>query len=114
MKKNLTYFARKLRRNLTPHEVKLWSLLRDKRFIDLKFRRQYPIGKYIVDFCCPSKRLVIELDGSGHIEPKQTKIDKERDKYLNSQGFAVLRVWNNELDDNLDGVVEKIYELVSK
>lgn len=103
--------ARNLRKNQTPYENKLWYWLRNKRFKDLKFRRQYPIGKYIVDFCCFEKKLVIELDGGQHSETKQSKSDIIRDRYLESQGYKIVRFWNNELNENLDGVLEKIDEL---
>lgn len=80
---------------------------------DLKFRRQYRIGNYIIDFVCLSKKLVIELDGGGHNEEYQIKRDKVRDKYLRDQGYKILRVWNNELDNNLDGVFQKIDEILN-
>jgi len=109
MKKPLASLARSLRKNSTPQESKLWNLLRNKDFSKHKFRRQYPIGRYIVDFCCPAKRLVIEADGGHHNEEKQRKYDKVRDNFLKSCGFKVLRVWNNEIDENLDGVADEIY-----
>ena len=87
--------------------------MRAKRFANLKFRRQYPINNYIVDFCCPAKKLIIELDGGGHNEDTQIKKDQARDTFFKNQGFKVLRVWNTELIDNQDGVLEKIYELVN-
>ncbi len=96
---------------MTPHEEKLWYYLRAKRFNGLKFRRQNPIGPYIVDFSCPSKKLIIELDGGGHMEEKQIKYDKKRGAYLKKLGYKVLRIWNNEVDKNLEGVFEQISEL---
>ena len=111
MRNKFVTIARKLRKRQTPHEIKLWYLLRGKNFQDLKFRRQYPIGKYIVDFCCFEKKLVIELDGGGHNTDNQIQKDQLRDKYLENQGFRILRIWNNELDENLDGVLDKIYDL---
>jgi len=113
MKKRLTKIARVLRKNLTPQEAKLWYHLRGKHFENLKFRRQYPISDYIVDFCCPEKKLVIELDGSGHLFKQQIKKDRKRDDFLKSQGFRVYRVENSEIDENLDGVLEEIFHLVS-
>lgn len=112
MPKSLTVVARKLRRESTPHERRLWALLRRKNFQHLKFRRQYVIGKYIVDFCCPAKKLVIELDGGGHAEERQMQNDKARDAFLQSEGFKILRVWNNELKNNLEGVFEEIIALI--
>ena len=103
--------AKSLRKNATIHEDMLWRLLRAKRFNGLKVRRQHPIGPFIVDFYCPQKKLVIELDGGGHAEKKQADYDKRRDKYLRKQGLQILRVWNNELTENIDGVMEKIVEL---
>ena len=71
----------------------------------MKFYRQVPIGKYIVDFLCKDKRLIIELDGSGHLEEKQKIHDKIRDEYLKSLGYKILRIYNNELN-NIDNVLE--------
>ncbi|HLC89883.1 MAG TPA: endonuclease domain-containing protein [Patescibacteria group bacterium] len=110
MKKQLTNLARQLRQNQTSQEAKLWHLLRRKNFRNLKFRRQYPIGNYIVDFCCPVKKLIIELDGGGHNEEYKIKADQIRDEYLKNQGFKILRIWNNGIDNNLEGVYEKIIE----
>ncbi|MFA5076762.1 MAG: endonuclease domain-containing protein [Patescibacteria group bacterium] len=109
MRKKLTTLARNLRKNSTSQESKLWYLLRSKNFSDNKFRRQYPIGDYIVDFCCPASKLIIELDGGGHNKNDQILKDNKRDQYLKSQGFKILRVWNNEIDKNLDGVANEIY-----
>lgn len=85
-------------------------MLRRKNLRNLKFKRQYPIGNYIVDFCCSVKKLIIELDGGGHNEEYKIKDDKIRDEYLKNQGFKILRIWNNEIDNNLEGVYEKIIE----
>ena len=104
--------AKKLRRPMTPHEEKLWHYLRAKRFHGFKFRRQNPIGHYIVDFSCPSKKLIIELDGGGHMQEEQKAYDKRRDTYLKKLGYKVLRVWNNEVYENLNGVFHRIYELI--
>ena len=78
--------------------------------ISHKFRRQYLVGKYIVDFCCPQAKLIIELDGGQHNENGIIEKDKTRDEFLKNEGFRVLRVWNNEIDDNIEGVYEKIVE----
>jgi very-short-patch-repair endonuclease len=98
--------AKKLRRNMTDAETKMWSLLRDRRLSNLKFRRQVPMGRYIVDFCCLDKKLIIELDGSQHLD--QIKYDKDRDRFFIEQGFAVLRFWNHEVFENTEGIIEKI------
>ena len=114
MVRQLTNIARQLRKKSTPQESKLWAILRNQDFDGLKFRRQYVIENYIVDFCCPEKRLIIELDGGGHNQKEQLELDKVRDKYLNDQGFKVLRIWNNDIDNNLEGVLEKILELTKR
>lgn len=95
-----------LRKNLTYAERLLWRQLRAKNFQGLKFRRQEPIGDYIVDFVCFEKNLILEIDGGQHAENKQKDI--ERDKWFESQGFRTLRFWNNEVITNLAGVIEKI------
>ncbi|MBI4091052.1 MAG: endonuclease domain-containing protein [Candidatus Komeilibacteria bacterium] len=104
--------ARTLRKNQTPQERKLWYHLRGRNFLGHKFRRQHPIGAYIVDFCCEEKKIIIELDGGHHADTHQHRNDHLRDDVLRSEGFRVLRVWNNEIDRNLDGVVEKIKQLL--
>lgn len=106
--------ARRLRKNQTPEEIKLWGLLRDRRFINYKFRRQFPIDKYIVDFCCLGKRLIVELDGGQHTQIQKIKSDRERSDYLEKQGFRILRIWNGEIDNNINGVAEKILELLER
>ncbi|MCE3233643.1 MAG: 8-amino-7-oxononanoate synthase [Rickettsiaceae bacterium] len=98
--------ARALRRNLTEVEKKLWQQLRDKRFQSYKFRRQMPLGNYIVDFACWDKKLIIELDGGQHSE--QQEYDQERTVYLEGLGFKVIRFWNNDVTKNLEGVLQSI------
>ncbi len=104
--RDLTTVSRKLRRNSTEAEKLLWNHLRAKQIDGLKFKRQTPVGKYIVDFVCFEKDLVIELDGGQHAE--QSEDDRVRDSWLNSQGFKVLRFWNNEVFANIEGVFEII------
>jgi very-short-patch-repair endonuclease len=99
-------FARHLRRNSTEAERALWRLLRDRRLADCKFRRQVPIGPYVADFICYPARLIVELDGSQHAESTS---DKRRDADLARRGFTILRVWNNELTHNRQGVLEAIW-----
>jgi very-short-patch-repair endonuclease len=99
-------FRQELRRKSTPQEIILWSRLRNNQ-LGYKFRRQHSIGKYIVDFYCPEKRLIIEIDGSQHID---SEYDKERDRYLKNLGFKVLRFWDNDINNNLAGVLLKIIE----
>ena len=108
---NLIDSAKKLRNTQTPWEEQLWYLLRNRRFKEYKFRRQYPIGNYIVDFICIRKKLIIELDGSAHMQSKS--YDIKRDNFVRSRGYHIIRFWNNELDDNLEGVLNKIYEMLN-
>jgi very-short-patch-repair endonuclease len=98
--------ARQLRRFQTDTEKRLWQVLRNRQLAGHKFRRQYPIGPYIVDFVCWEQRLVVELDGGQHME--QQAYDERRSVYLNQQGFHVVRFWNNDVLNNLDGVVHAL------
>ena len=100
--------ARVLRKKATDAELKLWQLLRNRKFHGFKFRRQYFIGRYIVDFICIEKKLIIEVDGGQHMEHQRH--DATRTAYLNGQGFHVLRFWNNEVLSNLEGVLERMGE----
>ena len=100
--------AKALSRNLTPAEEKLWAYLRAHRMGDVHFRKQHAIGHYIVDFCAPRKKLIIELDGSQHLE--QQEYDKERSAFLESKGYRVLRFWNNEVMNNMDAVLGVIWD----
>jgi len=101
--------AKKLRKSLTEAERLLWSYLRNRQ-LGVKFRRQEPIGRYIVDFVCFEKRLVVEVDGGQH----GGSYDDERDRWLNMQGFRVLRFWNNEVLKNIEGVLEVIGKELGK
>jgi very-short-patch-repair endonuclease len=100
---------KQLRKFSTPQEIILWSRLRRKQ-MDYKFKRQYSIGKYVVDFCCPERKLIVELDGWQHRKENNDGYDKERTRYLEDLGFAVLRFWNNEVNKNLEGVILRIEE----
>ena len=95
---------------MTPWEIKLWTQF--LRYNKVKFRRQQVIGNYIVDFYSPKARLIIELDGSGHYIGKAVYEDKERDEKLRGMGFKVLRISNNYIDENFEGVCEKINEIL--
>ncbi|MEW6327525.1 MAG: endonuclease domain-containing protein [Thermodesulfobacteriota bacterium] len=106
--KKLTELGKVLRKRPTDAEQLLWKHLRMKQMEGLKFRRQQPVDKYIVDFVCFEKRLVIEIDGGQHATQKEK--DTERDIYLKSQGFRVLRFWNNEVLQNINGVLMAIRE----
>jgi very-short-patch-repair endonuclease len=102
--------ARKLRESQTDVEGKLWSQLRDRQVHGVKFRRQHPIGPFIVDFCCFEKGLVVELDGGQHA--KRNVADQRRTGFLEKRGYRVLRFWDNDVLENFDGVLEKISEAV--
>jgi len=101
-------FARGLRKTQTKAESLIWQKLRAKRFEGIKFKRQQPIGEYIVDFISFEKMLVIEIDGGQHNEDKWILHDTERKLYLEGLGYTVLRFWNNEVIDNIEGVFEKL------
>ncbi|MDO9080138.1 MAG: endonuclease domain-containing protein, partial [Desulfuromonadales bacterium] len=105
-KNPLDPFARELRNNSTDTERLLWRHLRNSQFEEAKFRRQQPIESYIVDFVSFDKRIVIELDGGGHAE--NIEYDKKRDACLRANGFTVLRFWNNDVIENIVGVLEVI------
>jgi very-short-patch-repair endonuclease len=98
--------TRRLRKNQTDVEGKLWSRLRSRQLSGVKFRRQHPIGLFIVDFCCVERGLVVELDGGQHAEGKVA--DERRIKLLERFGYRILRFWDNEVLGNLDGVLERI------
>ena len=88
----------------------MWRLLRDRRLHSLKFRRQFPIGPFIADFCCYEIRLVIELDGEVHESVQQSARDQERDLYLRARGYTILRFPNRSLSENPSAVFERILE----
>jgi very-short-patch-repair endonuclease len=95
-----------MRRAPTDGELRLWRLLRDRRLSGFKFRRQVPVGSYIVDFLCVGAKLIVEADGSQHAESPRDNI---RDAYLESEGWKVLRFWNNEVLQNREGVLVTIF-----
>lgn len=101
-------FARELRRKQTDAEKALWIKLKDRQIDGLKFRRQQPIGPYIVDFVCFDRKLIIEIDGGHHSGDKMLKEDNDRSKWLTEQNYQVLRFWNNEVLMNQEGVLERI------
>jgi len=101
MESRLLKFAKTMRRAPTDAEKMLWRELRAKRFIDFKFKRQQPLGPYIVDFVCFERRLIVEIDGGQHDE----NVDAERTHWLEQQGFRVLRYWNNDVMANREGVL---------
>jgi very-short-patch-repair endonuclease len=114
MKNNhLTILAKDLRRNQSDAERNLWSRLRNSRISGVKFRRQQPIGDYIVDFISFDKKLIIEVDGGQHNEPTNSKDDRVRTEYLESRGYRVIRFWNTDIIQNVEGVIHKILETLA-
>ncbi|MDE2938004.1 MAG: endonuclease domain-containing protein [Chloroflexota bacterium] len=103
--------ARRLRKSPTDAERKLWNALRNRQVLAHRFRRQAPIGPYIVDFVCFEKRLIIEVDGGHHLEQQST--DAKRTKWLESQGFRVIRFWNSQVLNEMEAVRESIYNAVA-
>lgn len=98
-----------LRKNSTPQEIILWSRIKRNQ-LGYKFRRQHSFDNYIVDFYCKEKKLIVELDGWQHKEEFSGEKEKIRTEFLESKGFKVLRFWNNEINNNLEGVVLRIEE----
>lgn len=103
--------ARTLRKNMTDAELLLWRHLRNRELGGFKFRRQKPIGPFIVDFVCPEKHIVVEVDGGQHAS--QSEADEERSKYLAGKGFRILRFWNNEVLNETESVLSFILEVLS-
>jgi len=104
--------AKQLRRDMTPAEIKLHAHLRAHRMGGVHFRPQHAIGNYIVGFCAPRKKLIVELDGSQHIE--QEEYDEERTAFLKSKGYRVLRFWNNDITKNIDSVLTVIWDTLNE
>ena len=104
---------RRLRSNMTGPETRLWSRLRARQLQGLKFRRQHGIGPYIVDFYCPERSLVIEVDGDSHADADQILKDQLRDRYFQSLGLHVIRYINDDILKNLDGVLEDLVKRLS-
>jgi very-short-patch-repair endonuclease len=103
---DLIGLSRNLRKRQTDAENLLWRYLRRKQLAGVKFRRQHPIGNNIVDFVCLEKQLILEIDGGQHA----IEIDKDRnrDKWLLAEGYTILRFWNNDVFENLSGVLETV------
>jgi very-short-patch-repair endonuclease len=113
-KAQLTHKARQLRKDMTESERFLWSRLRGKQLLGVQFYRQRPIGKYIADFYAPRTRLVVEVDGSQHLEAEHTEQDKRRDSYMAAVGLTVLRFNSREVLEETDVVVEVIYQTIAE
>ena len=113
-KNDFTHLARENRRNLTDAELKLWRLLRGRRFEGWKFRRQHQLLTYVVDFVCLENRLIIELDGGQHDQPGARAKDASRTRALEQLGFRVLRFWNNEVLFEEDAMAAEIYAVLDE
>jgi very-short-patch-repair endonuclease len=106
--------ARGLRRTMTPPELRLWAALRGKALAGFRFRRQHPVGPYILDFYCPAANLAVEVDGEGHGLTDRARRDERRDRWLAEHGMATLRIAAIEVRDNPDGVVKAIIAAVTE
>jgi very-short-patch-repair endonuclease len=113
-REELEKYRKKLRKNLTSAEASLWNLLKARQVSGHKFRRQHSIGNYIVDFCCPQKMLIIELDGNIHGENQQILKDEFRDNYLKNLGFTVLRFENKLVFQDPEFVINEIKKCLSE
>jgi very-short-patch-repair endonuclease len=110
----LLQFARKLRAEQTNAERLIWMLLRDRRFDGLKFRRQHPIGHYILDFYCEELNLAVELDGGQHNLPEGQKHDMSRSEWLTAKGIRVVRFWSHDVLGDTDTILQAIWDVVSQ
>ena len=102
---------RTLRRRCPVTETLLWSKIRNRQLDGLKFKRQYSIGHYVIDFYCPEKKLAIEIDGDSHFNPKAKQYDKEREEYIKSFGVIFLRFTNKDITENINGVIEVVSKI---
>ena len=112
MKSDSLSNAKRLRKNQTDAERKIWQNIRNRQLGDFKFKRQYPVGPYILDFVCIDKKLVVEIDGGQHME-RQEK-DRERTRYLEVKGYRVIRFWNDQVVKETPAVLESILEYLNK
>ena len=103
--------AKELHRNMSQAQAKLWKHLRAHRMGNVHFRNQHAIGNYIVDYCAPRQKLIIELDGSQHLE--QQEYDEERTRYLEARGYRILRFWNHDVMNNVDVVLKMIWDTLN-
>ena len=104
--------ARHLRRHQTDAEALFWAEVRDRQFLDLKWRSQVPIGRYFADFICESEKLIVELDGSQHID--QSDYDEKRTEVLGLHGYRVIRFWNDDIIHHMSDVLSEIQECVGE
>jgi very-short-patch-repair endonuclease len=105
-------FRRGLRRESSDAEQRVWRMLRARKLDGVKFRRQHPIGRYVLDFYCPAARLAIEIDGGSHYEPRGIRRDLERTAFLKSIGIRVIRFTNLEALGECDGLLEAVWDEV--
>jgi len=108
--KELKRYSRQLRKDMTDAEKLLWSRVRRKQLNGCQFYRQKIIGKYIIDFYCPKTKIIIEIDGGQHYNDGQIRKDRARDDYMRDHKLKVLRFSDREVFENLNGVIERIYE----
>jgi very-short-patch-repair endonuclease len=113
-RKKETKRRKALRRNMPEAEIILWSKLKGKQIYGYKFRRQYSVGTYVVDFYCPKLKLAIEVDGISHLQPGSETRDNERQKYIETYGIRFLRYINTDIYENLEGVIEQIGETIQE
>jgi very-short-patch-repair endonuclease len=109
----LKNIRRHLRRHMPKSEVVLWSYLKNKQ-LGVKFRRQHSIGPYIVDFYCPTKRLVVEVDGETHFSTEQRIVDHQRDAYFKQYRIVVLRFLNTDVKENVRGVIDEVIRVLAE
>ena len=107
-KSSLKTIRKDLRNNSTEQECSLWEQLKGSKLDNIKFRRQHSIGNYIVDFYCPEKKLIIEVDGEIHLSKEAIEKDKHRDENLRDMGFKIIRIENKEIEFDIAAVLEKI------
>jgi very-short-patch-repair endonuclease len=103
--------ARLLRKSMTDAERRLWSLLRDRQMDSHKFRRQHPLGSYVLDFACLEQKLAVEVDGGQHAD---SELDRQRTAWLEGQSWRVIRFWNNDVLSNTEGVISRLTEMLRK
>ena len=109
-RQQLLEHAARMRKSQTDAEGLLWGILRGRRFLGLKFRRQHTINGFIVDFYCNERRLAIELDGGGHNDSAKERSDFLRTESLRRSGISVIRFWNNDVFNNIEAVLERLFE----
>lgn len=96
---------------MTTQERKIWNILRNRQFHGYRFLRQFVVDNYIVDFICHETKFIIEIDGGQHNDTQNISYDTKRTEFLESKGYKIIRFWNNEIDENMDGVYQKLEEI---